>query len=518
MRSKNSIKNIIFSLILSVVTMLVGFIAQKVFLNILGTEYLGVQGLFTNILSILGIVELGIGPAMIYKLYKPLANNNKEKIKSLMGFYKNCYIIIAVVVTLLGLAILPFLKYIVGETSIDININYIYILFLADTACSYLLTYKRSILYADQKNYILDAVHIIYIISMNFIQMVMLSITRNYILYLIIKIVCRLLENIILTAITNKKYPYIKEKQVKQLSKHEKKSIYINLKGLIYQKISGVASQGINNIIISSFLGVSIVGMYSNYNLILQALNNLISQAFTSITASIGNLLTEMDAQKSYNVYKNLLFLNSWIFMFASIGVLCVIEPFITIWIGKEYILPFSVLIVLVVNFYIQGMKRTSNTFKEAAGIYYKGRLLAIGEALINIVFSIIFVELYGLVGVFLGNIISALIWFFYGYPKYIYKPIFKRTYIEYIKDYIPYVSMGIIVSIVTYFIVLFIQVENIWIKFLIDVISVCVIPNILYFLAFFKTKEFNYCKNIFKNFIKSVLKKNNVETNNNIN
>lgn len=514
MRSSNSIKNIIFSVTLSVVTMIVGFIAQKIFLEILGTEYLGVQGLFTNVLSILGIVELGIGPAMIYKLYKPLAKNNKEKIKSLISFYKNCYIIIAIVITSLGLMLLPFLKYIVGETNIEININYIYILFLVDTACSYLLTYKRSILYADQKNYVLDAVHIIYIILMNVSQIIILVLTKNYILYLIIKIIFRILENIVLTLITNKKYPYIKEKKVKQLSKREKKSIYINLKGLIYQKISGVASQGINNIIISSFLGVSTVGMYSNYNLVLQALNNLISQAFTSITASVGNLLTETDTQKSYSIYKKLLFINSWIFMFASIGILCIIEPFITLWIGEQYILPFSVLIVLVINFYIQGMKRTSNTFKEAAGIYYKGRFLAISETILNILFSIVLIKLYGLVGVFLGNIVSSLVWFFYGYPKYIYKPIFKRNYVEYIKDYIPYVSIGIIVSIITYFIVQLIQIENIWSKILIDIIIVGLIPNILYMLIFFKTKEFDYCRDTIISFVKSILNRNKQKVN----
>lgn len=508
MRSENSIKNIIFSVILSIVTMLIGFIAQKIFLQILGTEYLGVQGLFTNILSILGIVELGIGPAMIYKLYKPLAQNNKEKIKSLTRFYKNCYIIIAFVITLLGLAILPFMKYIVGETNIDISINYIYVLFLVDTACSYLLTYKRSILYADQKNYILDAVHIIYMISMNAAQILMLVFTKNYILYLIVKIVFRILENILITIITNNKYPYIKEKEINKLSKHEKKSIYINLKGLIYQKISGVASQGINNIIISKFLGVSIVGMYSNYNLILQALNNLIFQAFSSLTATIGNLLTETNPKKSYEIYKNLLFINSWIFTFASIGMLCVIEPFITLWIGEQYILPLSVLVVLVVNFYVQGMKRTSNTFKDAAGIYYKGRFLAVIEAVLNIIFSIIFVQLYGLSGVFAGTIISSLVWFFYGYPKYVYKPIFKRTYIEYIKDYIPYVLASIIISLITYFIVLCIRLGSIWLEILLKIFIVFLIPNLLYFLLFFKTREFDYCKNIISRFIKKMLRK----------
>lgn len=502
MRSKNSLRNIIFSLTLNIIAMLVGFIAQKIFLQTLGTEYLGIQGLFSNIVSILGIVELGIGPAIIYKLYKPLANGNKEKIKSLMQFYKKCYSIIAIIILGLGLMLLPFIKFFVGSVNIDINLNYIYILFLIETVCSYLLTYKRSILYADQKNYIIDAVHILYILFMNALQIIILIETKNYILYLFIKIIFRILENVVITIITNKKYPYIKDKEVKPLSKHTKKSIYINLNGLICQKISSVASQGINNIIISKFLGVALVGMYSNYNIILVALNNLISQAFSSITASVGNLLTEMNSDKSYSIYKNLLFLNSWIFTFSCIGILCIMEPFITLWIGKQYILPFSVLVVLVINFYIQGMKRTSTTFKEAGGIYYKGRFIAILEAILNVVFSVIFVQICGLSGVFMGTIISSSVWFFYGYPKYIYIPIFKRNYSQYIKDYIPYVLMSIFITIFTYLITYFIRINNIWLSIIVNIIIVCIIPNLAYVIIFYRTKEFSYCKAIAQKYI----------------
>lgn len=214
MRSLNSVKNAVVSILMSVTTMLIGLVTQKIFINILGTEYLGLNGLLNNILSMLAIAELGIGSAIIYSLYEPIANNNKEKIKTLIQFYKKSYRIIAGIVLIIGICIIPFLNIIVGENNIQENIVLIYLLFLTDTVVSYLLTYKRSILYASQKTYIVNIVHILYLILMNTIQILVLISTRNYIFYLIIKIIFRILENIVITVIANKMYPYIKEKNI----------------------------------------------------------------------------------------------------------------------------------------------------------------------------------------------------------------------------------------------------------------------------------------------------------------
>jgi len=309
MRSTNSIKNAIVATIMNGITIIIGFVAQRIFIQTLGTEYLGINGLFTNILSMLGIVELGLGSAIIYHLYKPIAEENKEEIKSLMLFYKMGYRAIGFIIAMIGLLIIPFLPLIVGKITISENITYIYFLFLMDIVASYLLTYKRSILYANQKTYIVNLVHIGYLIIMNVMQLTFLVLTKNYILYLWIKIICRILENIVITLIANHMYAYIKEKKVKKLSKKVRKSIFMKVKGLVYHKIGTFIVLGTDNIIISSFLCVTTVGLYSNYNLIIQALNNLFSQIFNSITASVGNLLVEEDKKKSYQVYKNILFL-----------------------------------------------------------------------------------------------------------------------------------------------------------------------------------------------------------------
>ena len=500
MRSTNSIKNAVVATAMNLITILIGFVAQKIFIDVLGTEYLGINGLFTNILSMLGIIELGLGSAIIYHLYKPIADKDTEKIKSLMQFYKIGYRIIALLVTIIGLLIIPFIGFIVGEVTITTNIVYIYILFLIDIVVSYLLSYKRSILYANQQTYIVNVIHIGYIIIMNIAQLIALIITKNYILYLWIKIICRILENVVITVIANRIYPYIKSKETKQLDTKVKKSIFTKVKGLVYHKIGSFIVLGTDNIIISTFLGITTVGLYSNYNLIMQALNSLFTQVFNSITASVGNLLVEKDGKKSYDIYKNMLFLNSWIYAFASSGILCIIEPFIKVWIGGQYLLPLSVLITLVINFYIQGMRKTCNTFKEAAGIFYEDRYVPLIESLINIITSIILVKIFGLVGVFLGTIISTIIIFFYSYPKFVYMPLFEKTYIQHLKDYIPYIIISILAVGATYFITSNIYVENLILQILINLIIVCVIPNIIYWLAFHKTSQLKYYKQLLKN------------------
>ncbi len=507
MRSKNSIKNVIIAFVMNIITILIGFISQKVFINTLGTEYLGLNGLFTNVISMLGIVELGLGSAIIYNLYKPIAENNKEQVKSLMAFYKTSYRLIAFIITIIGLLVIPLLPFIIGETSIKENINLIYILFLLDIVASYLLTYKRSILYANEKTYVVNIVHIVYLILLNGVQILILYITKNYILYLVIKILFRILENIVLTIIANRKYEYIKEKNVEKLDNNIKKDIFTKVRGLIYHKIGGFVVLGTDNIVISRFLGVTTVGLYSNYNLIIQALSNLFAQAFSSITASVGNLLIENDTNKSYKIYRNMLFFNSWIFAFASAGLLCIIDPFVKVWIGEQFILPFSVLLTLVVNFYMQGMRKTSNTFKEAAGIFYEDRHVPILESIINIIASVILVNIMGLAGVFIGTIMSTFVLFFYSYPKFVYKRLFKRNYIQYLKDYVPYVLTAIISVAITYMIINIINLQNSILQIIINLIIVIIIPNIIHLIVFFRTEEFQYYKNMIINNLKSIRK-----------
>lgn len=502
MRSTNSIKNAITAMISNIVTILIGIVSQAVFIKTLGAEYLGINGLFTNIVSMLGIVELGIGSAIIYNLYEPIAKDDKEKIKSLMNFYKKSYRAIAVIVFIIGIMIIPFLGNIVGTVSIDINIEFVYMLFIIDVVASYLLTYKRSILYANQKTYITNLVHIGYLVIMNLIQIIILLVSKGYIAYLIIKIICRLLENIVITIIANKKYPYITEKKVEKIDKETTGDIVKKVKGLIFHKIGSFAVLGTDNIIISKFLGVVTVGLYSNYNMIIQAVSNLFLQIFDSLTASVGNLLVEKNQEKSYDIYRNMLMVNSILFTFAATEIICLIEPFIKVWIGEQYILSKTVLIILVINFYIQGMRKTCLVFKMAAGVFHEDRFFALIEAVVNIVASVVLVKFLGLPGVFLGTIISALPILLISYPKYVYKPLFNKSFSMYIKENAYYYMLAFITVIINMAVTNCINIENTIIKIIANAIVSIIIFIILQYLFFHNKSEYEYLKEMIKNFM----------------
>ena len=502
MRSTNSIKNAITAVASNIVSILIGIVSQAIFIKTLGAEYLGINGLFTNIVSMLGIVELGIGSAIIYNLYEPIAKKDKEKIKSLMNFYKKSYRVIAVIVFTIGMMIIPFLKNIVGQISININIEFIYSLFIIDVVASYLLTYKRSILYANQKTYITNIVHIGYLIVMNTLQIFILLIAKSFVAYLIIKIICRVLENVVITIIANKNYPYIKEKDAKKIDEKTTKDIVKKVKGLIFHKVGSFVVLGTDNIIISKFLGVVTVGLYSNYNMIIQAVSNLFLQAFDSLTASVGNLLVEKNHRKSYEIYKNMLMINSILFTFAATEIICLIEPFIRIWIGEQYILSKVVLIILIINFYIQGMRKTCLVFKMAAGVFHEDRYFPIMESIINIVASVVLVKIIGLPGVFLGTIISALPVILISYPKYVYIPLFKKSFWNYIKENLYYYVLAFLTISVAMFATNLIDVTNLIIKLIVNAIISTMIFVIMQYIFFHKKSEYKYLKNMLKNFI----------------
>ena len=503
MRVKNSIKNTTAAIVSNILTILIGLIAQAVFIKILGTEYLGINGLFTNIISMLGIVELGIGSAIVYNLYKPIANRDKETIKSLMNFYKKAYHIIALVVFIIGISIIPFLSYFIGETIVDININLVYLLFIIDIVCSYLLTYKRSLLYADQKNYIINIIHMIYLVTLNISQLLLLYITKNYYLYLGIKIILRIIENVVITIIVNKKYSYLKEKNIKKLDKKIEKDIFQKIKALFFHKIGSFIVLGTDNLIISRYLGIVTVGLYSNYYMIINALNTLFNQAITALTPSVGNLLVEKNSNKNFEVFRKVRFINFWIATFTSVALLIIMNSFITIWIGEAYLLSNLVLITLVINFFMTMMRNSYSTFKEAAGIFHEDRYVPIIESFVNIVASIILLKYFGLAGVFMGTIISGLILWCYSYPRFVYKKLFCRSYLSYIKETISYIILFILILIISYKISNIYTFYNIWVQLLYNIIVSLIIPNIILLIIFYKNDNLKYYYRLFKKLVK---------------
>lgn len=505
-RTSNSIKNSITAVIANIVTIIVAFISRTVFIKILGPEYLGVDGLFGNVLMMLNFFELGIGSSIVYNMYKPIAEQDVEKIKSLLLFYKKTYNLIAIVVFILGIMILPFISFFVGELKVDLNVYLVFFLLLLNTVNSYILVYKRNLLYANQKNYIINIVHTIYIIILNIIQISLLYIFKNYYIYLGIKIICQFFENIIISSICTHIYSYTKE-PANKLEDSVKKSIFSKVKALIFHKIGSIAIYGTDNLIISKFIGVLYVGLYSNYFLIIDNIGKIFGQTISSITSSVGNLLAVSDQKKNFEVFKTTRFINFWISTFTAISLLVMIEPFIILWIGKEFLLSKFTLILLIFNYFQSTQRLSYATFKDSGGIWEKDKYVPLIEASLNIVFSIIFVRMIGLPGVFLGTIISGLSLWCYSYPKLVYKSLFGRSYIQYLKETLGYVLLFIFMASLSYIICDFITFDSNLVQLLFNGFIALCLPNIVIILLFFKTDEFKSFLSIINRILKKIKK-----------
>ena len=500
-RKKSSFKNMITAVSSNVLTIIVGLVAQAVFIKILGSEYLGLNGLFSNVISMLGIVELGMGSAIIYNMYKPIAEENHEKIKSLMQFYKKSYRIITLIISIIGIMIIPFIKYIVDIESVTVGINVylVYIFFLLETICSYILSYKRSMLYADQKEYITNIIHMGYTILVNTMQLTFLYFTHDYYLYLMIKVMMRLVENIVISSYVNRRYSYLLDNNVTKLDSKTEKDIFQKIKALFFHKIGTFIVSGTDNIIISKYLGLVTVGLYSNYYMIINAVQTVINHIIQATRASVGNLLVTESKTKQFDIFNKIRFVNFWISCFSSICIFVIMDSFITIWIGYKFVLPTKVLLVLVINFFIVSSRSTYGAFKEAAGIFYEDRFVPIIESLLNIVLSIIFVKKFGLMGVFMGTIASGLVLWCYSYPKYVYNKLFGRKISDYIKETIYYFIIFILIAGFTYSLAILISFDNVYLQFISNVLIALIVPNVIMLLLFSKDENFKYFINMLK-------------------
>lgn len=309
MRIQNSLKNILFGLSGQIISIGMGFVVRTVFIFTLGIEYLGVDGLFTSILLMFSLANLGFDTAIIYSLYRPLAEKDIYKIQALMNLYQKAYRLIGVVVLLIGLSLLPFLDHLVNADTTIKDINIIYLLFLISSVSSYYFVYKQSIIIADQSNYIISKIHTLFIIISNALQIVLLIIISDYIVVLVAQLTLKVIENVYIANKANKLYPFLKEKNNAKLSKTDRREFFENLYSLLLYKISGVVINATDNIVISKFIGVIWVGVYSNYLLILNTLNTLLGYLFYSITASVGNLNVKENADKKYFIFRVINFL-----------------------------------------------------------------------------------------------------------------------------------------------------------------------------------------------------------------
>lgn len=443
MRTENSLKNVFWTVMAFGINLVVNFVARKIFIDVLGAEYNGLNSLFSSIISILSIAELGIGTTIIYFLYGPLHRKEYGLIKSLMNFYKKCYRVVAGVVLLIGLVLIPFLSSIVGEVNIDVNIYTIYILFLLESVLSYLFSYKRSIIIADQKERITKYTHIVVILLLNFTQIAVLYLTKNYYSFLLLKVLFTCVENIWLSYIANKKYPFIRGR-AELLPVEVKNNLNKRMRAMFYHQIGGFVVNGTDNIIISVMFGVAEVGYYNNYYLIVSSILGLVSNAFSGITASVGSLLVAKNKQESLTVYKGIQAINYVMAAYISCTFYVCVQPLMSLWLGGDYLMSSLVVVVLTVYTYLKIMKQAMVVFKNAAGVFYEDRFVPLVESLVNIVASIICAKIFGVSGIIMGTIISTMVLYFGSYPFIVYKRAFGISPVSYFKQHISYLVLTI--------------------------------------------------------------------------
>lgn len=397
-RTNSSVKNVSFALVSQFLNIALNYICRFVFVKILSDEYLGVNGLFSNILTVFSLAELGIGTAIIYAMYKPIAENNVEKIRSYMGFYKKCYITIAIIILIVGLCVLPNLDFFIQEETNIENLEFIYILFLLDSVFSYLFVYKSSILNAMQKNYICKFYQTVGKILMTIFMIIALIISKNFIVYLTIQILFKLLTNILISNKANKMYPYIKNVKGCKLEKKERKSILRNVYALFLNQIGNVLINGTDNIVISKYVSLSMVGLYSNYYLITNAIYTFIAQIFDAILASVGNLAVSEEKNKTYKLFNKIHFINFVIASFCLVVTTTCISAFIKLSFGNEYLLDNLTVVIILINFYLSSMKNVIGVFKYGLGIFLNDRYCTIIRAIINIIVSVVLAKRCGIV------------------------------------------------------------------------------------------------------------------------
>lgn len=511
-RIKKTARNMFFAIGYKLVDTILAFVLRSVFIYTLGINYLGIKGLFINILAVLSLMDLGIGSAIAFSLYRPLAEKDEKKIVALMQLYKKLYTAIGWLVCVIGISISPFLNHIINmPTQID-DLYLIYTLSVLNTSMTYFLAYRRTLLIADQRSDLCTRVDIVF----RFIRCVglicVMVITRNYILYLLYDLINTIFSNLVIAIIVKRKYAYISTNEKRELDRKEKKKIIKYVSSGIFSRIGQTMVASTDSIIISTYIGTVAVGLYSNYNMIYANLDTLIYMIFSNLTPSVGNYAVSKEKNQLYSLFKNISLLNYFIVCIISVCFYCLVSPFIVLWVGKQYLLSDVTVVIIALNFYIATNQNCIINFMNANGeLYYRNRYRALIEGGINIVASVLLVKYtnLGMTGVFLGTTICFMFGRIWMDARVLYKYWFQVPFSEYLKSYaermLCTITICVVLKRVTYYLLNWMGVSIIsWIICALG--CVCVCASILV-IIWRKTTEYAYMISLGKRMLVKILK-----------
>lgn len=424
-RTKQTQKNVLIGFLYKFVMLFLAFFSRKLFLQYIGVEFLGINSLFSNIFNILCLADLGMGVAMTYSLYEPLSRDDRPKISALIRYYRKIYLMIAGAVLTLGLCLLPFIGTIVRTDRVVEGLHLYYILFLLKTVSSYLFVYKTTILIADQRNYLNSLVSMVTSIVQLALQLAVIVLLKNYYIFISVEILITVVTNTIRSRIADKLYPYLKSQHL--LPGEDRKKLRQNIGSVFLYKLSGVLINSTDNILISMLVGTVALGYYANYNTIISHLTPFITILFSSITASVGNLIVSSDDKKRYEVFQVSTMVSNYLGILISVGFLTLAQDFIALWLGKEFIMDYAIVLSIAANFFYSCINQPIWTYREASGLYIKIKYIMLFTAVTNVILSIIGGKMYGIAGIVAATFLSKLLLCFWYEPNLLYKEYFHK-------------------------------------------------------------------------------------------
>ena len=512
-RIKISFKNMVNGILYRVLTILTAFIVRTVFIKCLSNDYLSVNGLYSSILSMLSLAELGFSTAMVYSMYKPLAEKDYRKLAQIMRLYKRAYTIIGSVILGAGLCLVPFLDVLIKNKPDIPGLTFYYILFLLNSAISYwFFAYRNSILQADQKSYIISNYGSVFNIIKVVSQIIVLVLFHNFTVYLLTEMLCTILQNVCLAYRVKKEYPVFDKNNKEELPKEEKRKIFKDVKALMLQKISFRVLNTSDSIIISAFVGIGWVGLLSNYIMIEEAVVAVISQITSAITASMGNYFAKESKEDGYKLFQRIDFMNFWLYGFSTVAFIVLFNPFIELWLGRigsEYILSQTIVVALIIRFFVEGYMNMMSAFRSTLGLFTQGQYTPLMVAALNIILSIGLSFPWGAAGVIIATPLARCcinVWYM---PLVIHRDGFKKSVIPFYKKLILRTAFLTVLTTVMYLFSRIIVFKNgvTIMSFIIMVVITAIATNFIIGAVFYNTDEFKYFINLFKERIKRINK-----------
>lgn len=490
MRTERFLQNSLVVMIRQIVSLIMNFTVRTIFIYTLGMKYLGISGLFSNVLSVLSLAELGLGTVLQYSMYKPMAEHDEEKLLALLTLYKKAYRIIAFVIAAAGLLLIPFLPRLIKGDYPENEILIYYLLYLFNTVASYFVVYKQSLLTADQKMYVASIYQAVIDVFKSVLQVILLFVFHNFLLYLLTDISATILRNILLVIKINRMYPFLRRKENYQLAAEEKKPIIRNVFAMFHHQVGSRVLTSTDNIVVSSSLGLLIEGIYDNHVLVVNTASTFLNYFYNVLTSEVGNIVATESREKVYRSYCCIYFASFWLYSFCCVCFAVLLEPLMVLWVGGENALGGWVPILLAVQFFIIGIRKTPLIFKEVMGLMWQDRLKPLVEAGINLVISLYLVHRIGVQGVIIGTIVSMISTSLWVEPYVLFKNGFKRPMTDFWKKFYLYLAGFLAIAAAVVFLCGKITLTGL--GELIGkggIILVCF--NVLTVLLFFKTMEF---------------------------